>query len=263
MKKTTQSMYLSIVFLLCLCIGVACTTSPREEATQISENTHMKLSQKVLDLYEAYNKGFDETLEGYFTEKVSKFLEFTDLSASETIAKWKTAKKDWQYSADVAQLQFMKDSSVKVPVNTYKDKDTVLVWARFTFDEEGKISAYEEETKRISKIEKSNYKQFEGAYVSKEHGMTRVLDITVDAKNELAYAFVITSPQCIGEFTGKAFFVDAIRAVSGDGKRCKLSINFNEDEIVVEESDNCRANQKNCPFEGVYKQDSSEEGEAS
>lgn len=247
-------MKLFLAWSLLLFITISCQTKEKT----LSENDQIKANQVILDYYNKQNKGYYEALKSNFSPKVTQFLEMKQTTPAEIIThlKKQVAKKV-QYAPDLLKMTVKENNSVQVPVQQKGGNTSGNVLAIFIFDSNHKIVSYREKLRTSTELVKTEKtaktKSVVGSYVFKKPGHTAGLNIGRQHGSEISYSFTLVNEKCVGEFSGKAFFIKDNQAIgSNSNAQCKLKFTFKDKGVEVLQDTSCHRSRSDCSFSGVY-----------
>lgn len=238
----------------------ACAANTEQETAQ-QELTRLEVSQQVLDFYTKYSKGYYDAMQSNFADKVALFFTATHITSAQAIEEIKARAKatpDAYFIPDISSLTIVNQvTKVKVAKKTTKGTQEML-WAHIRFNQDQQIVSYKEVETQPGKVaaKETNYSQYNGLYMLKGE-KSKALAIKWQQGSELTYAVSLSVPDCMGEFSGKAFFIDNHTAASGDVTSCKIIFDMaTPDVITITETAGCRNEQtKACKFAGVYQKE--------
>lgn len=240
------------LLLGCFIFLMATTCQTKEKS--ISENQKIEVSQVILDYYQKQNKGYYDAMVANFAPEVHQFIKMSRTSPKAIVAYLKKQAKPLQYTPHLIKMKAV-DNTIQLPVRVKKDDVSQSLLVTFAFDKNHKIITYQEELKNTFAAKFTKAKSYVGNYTYKKQGQSSGLSIQWQKGNEIGYSFTIANGQCLGEFSGKAFFISSNKAVdsnSNDG--CSLQFIFGtQGQVKIVEKATCRQNRIGCDFSGNYK----------
>lgn len=250
-------MKLQLYLFLSLYLLVASCSTKTEKNAQKEEATELSMSYQILDFYTKYSKGNYEAMQSNFADEVKLFLTATHINPQQVVNEIKAkADSGVYFIPDMTSLETEQQKArIKVIKKTLQGIEKPF-WAHIEFDSLQQIVAYQEKTFAPTQnqpiAQPTNYRQYNGLYAVA--GKEKFLNLHWLQGSEISYSIGLTSPDCMGEFTGKAFFIDQHTAVSGNGAHCKITFDFSTSgKVTITEIENCRnAQTQGCSFKGVY-----------
>lgn len=238
-------------YFLCLMVLSGCTHN--KPSAKLTTAEHAKLGQQIIDFYHKYSKGYYDAMQNNLADTVKLFRHATYVSAQKVVEKMKHRASLTRYTPDLSSL-VKGQNMVQLKVKKQQGKQPPqLMQVRIQFNKAYKILSYQEKPMGATNTPEAspNYAQYNGKYVAASH---QAIHITWQQGSHLAYKVTLTSPQCLGEFSGKAFFIDKHTAVGNQGGECTLTFDFSQPhQVTIHEPTHCSTRQtRKCFFKGIY-----------
>lgn len=255
MKYLTTFLKSCIFCLPLLYLTSACNQSADQKETNKVASSELRLGQHILDFYNKYSKGYYKALQSSLAPEVTRFLAATHATPAQIVNNIQAKNTLTSYLPDMTSIK-INNGEVRLKVTKeIKEKNKEVVWAYIKFDNKQRIVSYRETPIAKKQVAESsvNLKKYNGTYRFDNENKT--LLIKWDKGSKFNYVVSLTSPDCLGEFTGSGFFANQHTGVAGNGTECKITFDFSKpNAVTISETVGCRnAQTKACRFGGVYK----------